>query len=484
MMNCILFIVFFLFSYNNNSRKMEQKEYGNGEKNYIVLIFDKNEKIDFKNEKTIISSNSDIKYSEKGSYIEKEIYPDNKNRKDTIKLNINSESILLSHIYNKKDILLFEFQKGDTVVFNYVKDCPQVELKNRKALQYDFKIEAIINKSKPLEGYQFYQKNNHFRTENEEKLYLEELKKYTLDKSLALDSLYHNNLLSKKIHELHKNRIKFYEFNINRNVLKPNEISKEDLQRDDLLYLKTYRTFLGNYAVKKYKYKLLSDKDPFSYDSRIAFDVVANDKMSDFSEEARGCLLYTYLKNIAEMYSNKELNSYFNKFKEKVKHVDIIDKINNDYLLDFSSIKEETKEVYFLELSKQKTTLDEMISKNKGKVIYVDFWASWCAPCRAMMPASRKLQEEYKNKDAVFIYVSIDDDFEKWKKASEKEGILFDKNNLLAVNYPDASFYKNLQLKSIPRYLVYNKKGKLVHQKSPSPNTDEIRKELNKYLAE
>jgi hypothetical protein len=43
-------------------------------------------------------------------------------------------------------------------------------------------------------------------------------------------------------------------------------------------------------------------------------------------------------------------------------------------------------------------------------------------------------------------------------------------------------FYKEMQLNSIPRYLIYNKKGELVHKNAPSPGK-EIRTELNKYLS-
>lgn len=82
------------------------------------------------------------------------------------------------------------------------------------------------------------------------------------------------------------------------------------------------------------------------------------------------------------------------------------------------------------------------------------------------------------------MYVSVDLDFEKWKNASEKEKLYENENNLLALNYPDAIFYRDLQLKSIPRYLIYDKKGKLVHLNAPSPETVEIREELNKYLKE
>src|SRR5690242_20146073 len=52
------------------------------------------------------------------------------------------------------------------------------------------------------------------------------------------------------------------------------------------------------------------------------------------------------------------------------------------------------------------------LSALKGKVVLVDFWASWCAPCRESMPVLEKLSQNYKEKGFIVLGVNIDNDAE------------------------------------------------------------------------
>jgi thiol-disulfide isomerase/thioredoxin len=59
------------------------------------------------------------------------------------------------------------------------------------------------------------------------------------------------------------------------------------------------------------------------------------------------------------------------------------------------------------------TTLDGRtvrLAELRGKVVVLDFWATWCPPCRAMIPHERELVQKYAGKPLVFLGISADDD--------------------------------------------------------------------------
>jgi thiol-disulfide isomerase/thioredoxin len=121
----------------------------------------------------------------------------------------------------------------------------------------------------------------------------------------------------------------------------------------------------------------------------------------------------------------------------------------------------------------------------KGKAVYIDFWASWCGPCRAMMPFSRQLHESLEpsaKKNIVFLYISIDANQEAWKKAiqdMEIKGV-----NVISPGNWNSEVCRYFQISSIPRYMLMNKKGEVVDFNAKRPNDPALLQDLLKLAGE
>lgn len=127
-------------------------------------------------------------------------------------------------------------------------------------------------------------------------------------------------------------------------------------------------------------------------------------------------------------------------------------------------------------ISKSSISLEKLIQKHKGKPIYVDYWASWCAPCIQNMPTSKKLEDKLGDK-VEFIFISIDTDELKWESASQSLN-LSAANSLITINYETSEFIKHYNVKEIPRYMIYDKNGTLYNDKAPSPQDELLYEEL------
>ena len=115
----------------------------------------------------------------------------------------------------------------------------------------------------------------------------------------------------------------------------------------------------------------------------------------------------------------------------------------------------------------------------KGKVVFVNFWASWCPPCRAEMPSLNNLYKKLKD-DNRFVFLFMNEDEDK-KKAIQ----YLDKNNFIIPLYERSGNVSNeIFSGTLPTTIVLNKQGKIVlkHEGMAGYNTDEFIKQLKDLL--
>jgi thiol-disulfide isomerase/thioredoxin len=145
----------------------------------------------------------------------------------------------------------------------------------------------------------------------------------------------------------------------------------------------------------------------------------------------------------------------------------------------FTAAAPQDSGIVFIEPKKkngQEKNFDEVIKEFKGKVVYVDFWASWCPPCRGEMPYSKQLHDTFKGNDnVVFLYITFDRTENAWKNGITNmaiEGYHW---------YPSETQRMDInakyQVSGIPRYMLIDKTGKVV-------NTDALRPSSGKGIAD
>jgi peroxiredoxin len=96
----------------------------------------------------------------------------------------------------------------------------------------------------------------------------------------------------------------------------------------------------------------------------------------------------------------------------------------------------------------------------KGKVVLVDFWASWCGPCRSEMPRLVTMYEKYKSKGFEIVGVSLDANRESWKNGIEQLGITWPQ--ISDLKYWQSEAGKLYGVRSIPHTVLINGDGTII----------------------
>lgn len=202
-------------------------------------------------------------------------------------------------------------------------------------------------------------------------------------------------------------------------------------------------------------------------------EMVSKIKSKEIREDLVGALFYRISSTNPDSESiNEIIQKYSQNEQLKMRSLQKTNAIKN-LLVGKASPK-----FSYQDINGKKVSLDDF----KGKLVYIDVWATWCGPCIQEIPALKKLKEDYKGKNVKIISISIDvqKDFDKWKQmVAEKQlkGV-----QLFADNDWKSEFVKAYGIDAIPRFLLIDKNGNILSADAPRPSDKSIRELFDKNI--
>ena len=268
-------------------------------------------------------------------------------------------------------------------------------------------------------------KDEHFKTEEQQVYnhYFNTLtSKSTLDKSLI-------NKIKKAIID-NKNTVKF------RKIL-----SKQQYQ--EIVFLKNF--------IKE---------NPNHYTTLFA--IQALDRRTNISNESYQKYKKTLAKDIKNTSLAFELDNYFleKEIKSKTQQIGKVKQENTSTIPQPTPkpiVEDRAKAFYFEGETRNGTTITLPAVVRKSKLTYIDFWASWCGPCRMQNPVLRSIYKQYHKQGLSIISVSEDTDINAWKNA-----ITIDNLPWIHIIDKDKSISRRYYVESLPFGVLVDSKGMVI----------------------
>ncbi len=495
-------ILFFLFLFFSIIGYTSCSEVNNNKKqttlNSIVIILDSNkinyDTIFWENGAQMITQGSPVFSFFPCDYQEK-LNPVWNITQDTLSLLLNSEWCIVKYRYNPMSAHSFLLYKDDTVFINHKNGIPFISVSSNKMKANDINYDYFKRlKTQSIDNYslqdlydqgsylRFYSIINHLSYETIRKELKDDLIRELKNEKIWLDSLKINDLVSEPAFDYYISRNHYNLSTIAFENLTKKEMKEILINYNDSSYIKdvfgfysSYYLHVANsyYANKEIKYA----NNTMEYDYKDMYDTLDSNPI--ISGRLKDMLKWHWLHAIIRQQPINIAKAYYEKTLQALSDTNLTSSLIDSYANFFDDSVMQSVNLELMTQGGDIMSFETILNQNKGKVIYIDFWASWCAPCLHEMPYSIQLSKEYK--DIVFIYIAINDKKDNWLSALQKAG--HSSNSYLILNPQSSSLIKDLQISSIPRYLIYDKEGRLVYANAPSPSSNEIANILEMMLA-
>ena len=183
------------------------------------------------------------------------------------------------------------------------------------------------------------------------------------------------------------------------------------------------------------------------------------------SEKVRGTLLHHLAATYVDRHGTDDIqemeNLYYTYVKDEFMRADYKAKVDK---WDLSKPGKPSPEIAAVDIDGRKWTLADF----RGKYVYIDMWATWCAPCRREMPYLKELEEKFSGAEIVFLGLSTDRDKTKWEEMVRQGGL----TGVQLYLGPQSAFQKAYRIDGIPRFILLDKEGKIIDNNMSRPSQE------------
>lgn len=240
----------------------------------------------------------------------------------------------------------------------------------------------------------------------------------------------------------------------------------------------SYRQWVGDYITYLRNTKYRPDTTlGYNGMSVVKLKVANNEIPAGFIKDF---FVYQYTKDILSIVRNQ-------KAKDDAYEQFMASAVNSEYKAEVSKIYDNIRKMNsqapspifnYAGVDGKNISLKDL----RGKYVYIDVWATWCAPCKAEIPFLQKVEHDYEGKNIHFVSLSVD------KMADKNKWMKFVKDNklggiqVMADKDFSSDFIKEYNINAIPRFILIDPAGNIVSGDAKRPSDPLLRNQFDQLL--